>query len=42
MIILASLGCSFAEKITNPRDFKGILEMGSKWVLIEDQKDKKQ
>jgi hypothetical protein len=41
MIILASLGYSFAGKISNPRDFKGILETSSKWVRTENQKDKK-
>jgi hypothetical protein len=30
MTILASLGCSFAGKITNPRDLEDILETGSK------------
>jgi hypothetical protein len=30
MIILASLEYSFAGKITNPRDLKGILETSSK------------
>jgi hypothetical protein len=35
------LGVLFAGKITNPIDFKGILETGSKWVQIKDQKDKK-
>jgi hypothetical protein len=30
MIILASLRYSFAGKISNPRDLKEILEMGSK------------
>jgi hypothetical protein len=30
MIILASLGVLFAEKISNPRDLKEILETGSK------------
>jgi transposase InsO family protein len=39
MIILASLGCSFSGKITNPRDIKRILETGSNWVRIENQKD---
>jgi hypothetical protein len=31
-------GILFAGKISNPRDFKGILEMSSKWVRIKDQK----
>jgi hypothetical protein len=35
------LGILFAGKITNPRDFKEILKTGSKWVRIENQKDKK-
>jgi hypothetical protein len=35
------LGILFAGKISNPRDFKGILETGSKWVRIENQKGKK-
>jgi transposase len=34
------LGILFAEKISNPRNFKGILEMGSKRVRIKDQEDK--
>ena len=38
MIILASLGRSFCRKITNPRDLKRILKMGSKRVQIKDKK----
>jgi hypothetical protein len=40
MIILASLGFSFAEKIWNPRHSKEILKTSSKWVWIEDGEDK--
>jgi hypothetical protein len=35
------LGILFAGKISNPRDFKEILKTGSKWVRINDEKDKK-
>jgi hypothetical protein len=35
------LGVLFARKITNPRNLKGILETGSKWVRIKDQENKK-
>jgi hypothetical protein len=34
-------GILFSRKISNPRNFKGILETGSKWVRIENEKDKK-
>jgi hypothetical protein len=33
------LGILFAGKISNPRDFKEILEMSSKGVWIENQED---
>jgi hypothetical protein len=35
------LGILFAAKISNPRDFKRIIETGSKRVQIKDQEDKK-
>jgi hypothetical protein len=36
------LGILFIGKILNPRDFKEILKKSSKWVRIENLKDKKQ
>jgi hypothetical protein len=41
MIILASLGCFFAGKISYPRDLKGILETVSKRVRLKDQENLK-
>jgi hypothetical protein len=36
------LGVLFAGKNTNPRNLKGILDTGSKWVRIKNQENKKQ